>query len=80
MDKLKIINSMPLADFSVAGGEVEYVIVKESNKILEALREMGMTDDDYENMTDEDGYLDLSYFAFNKLGANRWNSRTGFSI
>ncbi|OAK72666.1 hypothetical protein [Lederbergia galactosidilytica] len=80
IDKLKVINSMPVVDYSVASGEVEYVVTKETDKKVETLREMRMTDDDYKQMTDDEGYLDLSYFAFNVLGAEYWNKKTGFSI
>lgn len=77
-EKLQVINSMPIEDYSVLSDEVEYVITKETEEKVKALREIGMTDDDYKEMTQEEGYLELSYFAFEVLGAELWSRKKGF--
>lgn len=79
-EKINVINSMQVADYSCSIGECEYVVTKETDEKVKVLREMGMTDEHYEQMTEEKDYLDISYFAFNVLGATWWSKKEGFSL
>ncbi len=41
---------------------------------------MGMSDKDYETMTNAEGYIDIAYFAFAVLGAEWWSKNGGFAL
>lgn len=76
-ENLEILNTMYVEEFSCMGEEVEYVFTKNGAEKEKALRKMGMTDEDLESMLNDE-YLDLSYFAFQKLGADWWSKQNGF--
>lgn len=79
-EKLNILNTMPVDDYSCSLDECEYVFTKETQEKLIALNELGMTTEDYNQMADCEGYLDLAFFAFNVIGATWWSNKEGFTL
>ncbi len=72
MDKLKIINSMPFVDHSACGGELEYVHTINSDKVREALVQIGATPKEITEAISDDGEtIDLSVIAFTRTDA-KW--------
>lgn len=80
MGDLEKLNQIPVIDFSCSGEELEYVLIENTEENIAMLKEMGMTEKDEGYMIDDEETIDISYFAFYKLGATYWSSVSGFSI
>ena len=78
MNKLNVINKIKVVDYSCSDGELEYVLIADTEKNKEILKTLGMTELDYKEMYPEDGALDITVFAVDKLGAVGWHREHGF--
>ena len=78
MDKLSKLNKMKVIDYSISGGEVEYVAVENTEENRQILRDLGATEEDLRNMGIDEELLDISIFAFTKCDAFWWSSKEGF--
>lgn len=78
MNNLEKLNQISVVDFSISGGELEYVLIEDTEENRSMLREMGMSEEDEDYMVDDGETIDIAYFAFNKLGATYWSSARGF--
>lgn len=87
MDKLAMLNSLEVVEFSISSGEVEYVLVE--NKVINRaiLVECGATNEDLDKMAEtftngspDDGELDISLFAWEHTEANSWAIDGGFAV
>ena len=79
MDKLKLINSMPVIESDACSGELQYVYVENSQTNRDVLKQLGVSEDEIAEMTDADQELiDISVIGFN-CGA-KWfqESKGGF--
>lgn len=78
-EKLKKLNKLEVIDSSGSFGEIEYILIANTEENISILKELGMTEEDEGYMIDDDESIEISYFAFNKLEATYWNSKRGFS-
>lgn len=76
-EKLEALNSIEIYEFSCCGGECEYVLAEDNPQNRKILRNIGLTDKDIEEYTD-DGYIDISMIAWDYTEANYWNDKLGF--
>jgi hypothetical protein len=79
LKKLEAINSLPLVEYSINSGEVEYVYVENSETNRKILLSAGFTEvelDDKQICNDDT--VDIAYLAFNS-GATWFDQLNGFS-
>ena len=80
LKKLEAINSLPLVDYSINLGEVEYVYVENSMTNRKILLSAGFTEAELnDKQVDNDTVLNMGYLAFNS-GATWFDQLNGFSI
>ncbi|WP_096436581.1 hypothetical protein [Alteribacter populi] len=80
-EKLDVLNSMSIDDYSVGCGDCEYVMTKDTPEKVEALFEMGMTEEMFaDSVSQINGWLELSSFAFQVVGAECWSKTDGFTL
>lgn len=77
MNKIKELNKMEVTKWSIGCGEVEYVLVSDSGTNRNILINLGATDEEIKNMSDGED-IDITEFAFNKIGAKAWQKDCGF--
>lgn len=77
----EILNSIPVADWSVSSGEIEYIFIEDTEKNRKKIIKLGANDEDLKQMELEDGkgLLDITTFAFEKMKADRWSKNEGFT-
>ncbi|BBF41976.1 hypothetical protein lbkm_0656 [Lachnospiraceae bacterium KM106-2] len=87
MNKLEKLNMLEVVENSSTNGEVDYVLVKNNVYNRAVLVECGATDGDLDKMattftngSPDDGYLDISLFAWEHTEANSWNVNGGFAV
>ena len=78
MNKLEKLNQIPVIDFSISGGELEYVLIEDTEENRSILRDMGMSEEDEYYMINDGETIDIACFAFDTLGAKYWSSTRGF--
>lgn len=81
IDNLTKLNKLEVIDWSLSGGECEYIHIENNEENIEALKDIGATEEDIENMLfdDDPDILDITLFAFTKAGAEYYTVGTGFS-
>ncbi len=83
-NKLDVLNALKVSDWSVASGEVEYVLTERTDDTVNALLAAGFTGEEIQSASDEyesdNREIDLSALAFQVVGANWWSLEEGFSI
>lgn len=80
MDKLKLINSMEVIESDACSGELQYVYVENNKKNREILKQLGVSKDEMEEITDTDQkIIDISMVGF-VYGGAKWfqESKGGF--
>lgn len=81
MDKLAVLNKIPVYDYSVSSGEVEYVTIENTEENRDILKSIGASEEDITGMTCGDPSsddLDITFFAFNLCDAGWWSPNDGF--
>lgn len=79
MDKLSELNKIPVIESSCSGNELEYVLIANTEENQKALKALGVTQSDLEDMgSDDEDTLDITMFAFQRLGADGWQMKYGF--
>lgn len=77
--QLNKLNDIEVCEYSCMGGELEYVLVENTDDNRKKLRQLGMEEKDYKSMVSDDNKtLDISIFACDKLGAEGWQKEHGF--
>lgn len=81
MDKLKELNQIQILDYSVSNGELEYIMIENTEENRDILTRIGATKEDFEEMEfdNDDTLLDITLFPFSKLDAAHWDSENGFT-
>jgi hypothetical protein len=78
---LKRLNEIPIIESSCSCGDLDYVLIENTKENRTILKELGMHEEDEAYMIDdEEGPIEISFFAFEKLGAEWWNSKTRFGL
>ena len=81
LDKL---NKMEVLDYDIDSDKtVIYIHIQDSEENRKALFELGATEEDMKTMLcgmEDTGCLDITEFAFFKLGAEFWSIKNGFSV
>lgn len=82
-EKLAILNKLEIVDTDRdTDGTVIYINVCNNEKNVNILRQLGATEEDFQVMygdqVEDVEELDISTFAFAKLGADLWNNTSGF--
>lgn len=82
LDFLNKLNQIPVVESSASCGELDYVLIQNTEDNRKVLSEMGMTEAEYNEMTiddiEDDELLDITFFACEKLGAAGWHGEKGF--
>ncbi|ODB56938.1 hypothetical protein A7311_01020 [Paenibacillus polymyxa] len=79
-DKLGILNSIDVEDWSSMGETIEYIYVGKTQENIDKLLSLGATMKDIEHNTDHEAdQIDISPFAFRLVDAE-WYSDEGFSL
>ena len=79
MEKLKLLNSFEIIDYSISTGEVEYIAIEDNEKNINILKKLGAIDKDFDIMRDcDEGTLEIAEFAFKF--ANWFSPKHGFSL
>lgn len=76
MDKLQLINSIPVIDYSASFGELEYVLVEDNAENREKLRMIGVSDKEISEMSSGEE-IDIAGFGFVYCGAKWFEKRLG---
>ncbi len=81
IDNLTKLNKLEVIDWSLSSGECEYVHIENNEENIEALKDIGATEEDIESMLfdNDPDILDITLFAFTKAGAEYYTVGTGFS-
>lgn len=83
MDKLALLNKIPVVDYEFFHGYVGYIAVENNEENRQTLRELGATEEDLIDMAGgniKNDTLDIAGFGFNICGAKHWSSTEGFVI
>jgi len=73
------LNSIPVEDWDCDGDEILYIRVSDDSGNRKILTELGATETDLENMgIGSDGFLDITFFAFENTDAEWWKHDIGF--
>lgn len=76
MEKLKLINSMPVIESDACSGELQYVYVENSQTNRDILKQIGVSEDEMSEMTDTNQELiDVSAIGFSYCGAKWFQDR-----
>lgn len=79
MNKLELLNSLPVIESEASGGELEFVLVEYSPETIAVLQQIGLSNADIDEWKTDDGdCIDISAIGFN-AGA-KWfeESKGGF--
>ncbi|SLJ98309.1 MULTISPECIES: hypothetical protein [unclassified Paenibacillus] len=78
MDKLKLLNSLPVIESEGSLGELEYVMVANSPETIRVLQQIGCSNADIDEWTTDDGeQIDISVIGF-AAGAKWFQESKGF--
>lgn len=78
MDKLAIINSIPVAGMSASCGELEYIFIKNAVENVNKLLEIGVPEEEITEMKSDDGdVIDISGIGFQYTKAKWFEKRLG---
>ncbi|CAG9705752.1 hypothetical protein [Clostridium neonatale] len=78
-EKLDLLNKIEIDDWSSSQGEIEYISILDNEENRKILQDLGAEESDFEEMRDgEDGYLEISMFAFKS--ADYFSGKDGFKI
>jgi hypothetical protein len=76
VDKL---NSLKIADYSVSGGELEYIMIEDTAENRQVLSDLGVSQEIIKEMGNEPWKeLDITNFVFQNLQIEIWHPVTGF--
>ncbi|MBV6717269.1 hypothetical protein [Paenibacillus chitinolyticus] len=65
IDKLKILNSIPVVETSASGGELEYVLIENNDSNFEKMKQLGIIGIEINDHLSDDGEtIDISSLAF----------------
>jgi hypothetical protein len=76
MNKLQLINSIPILEDSASCGELEYVLVQDNAENREKLRMIGVPDVEISEMSNGEE-IDIAGFGFVYCGAKWFEKRLG---
>ena len=75
MSYLERLNKLDFCDSDIDGEKVNYVLLEFNEKNMLELLSIGASEEDIEDMlTDDNDYLDITKFAFDRLGAKYFDS------
>lgn len=78
-ERIDLLNTMFVEDWDCDSGEIVYIRVSDNETNRTALKELGATETDLENMSiGTGGLLDITYFAFEYTDAEWWCNSRGF--
>lgn len=78
-EKINLLNTIPVEDWDCGHDEIVYIRVADSESNRKVLTELGATETDFNDMAiDDDGMLDISFFAFEHTDAEWWCNSRGF--
>lgn len=79
MDKLAIINNLPIEDYDADGETLYFALTSCTDEVLDILAQIGATEEEINQfITDDKSGIDISYFAFQYCGANWFDAKNGF--
>ncbi len=76
MEKLQLINSIPVIEASASFGELEYVLVEDNAENREKLRMIGASDKEISEMSNGEE-IDIAGFGFEYCRAKWFEKRLG---
>lgn len=77
--KIDLLNTISVEDWDCGDNEIVYIRVADSESNRKILTELGATETDFQDMAiDDDGMLDISFFAFEHTDAEWWCNSRGF--
>ena len=78
--KLNIINKIDVIEYDCDGCELIYVQVDDNENNRQILKNLGATEEDFNQMKEYEGSLRIEEFAIEKLGAEYYIHKLGFGI
>jgi hypothetical protein len=80
MNKIDVLNSLEVLDYDANGGELEYLIVPNTEENRVKLLEIGTPSDELQDAITDDGEgIDISMICFEYGGAKWFKPKSGFT-